>query len=601
MLSARRSGPLIWIPFGGAVLLVLVYLYLGRGEEGAAVTTPGPVDGWQPPEKDGSFWSKVPVHYPPPSIRPLPAGTPIRYQPVQATIFPAERDDARARRKERQQAVKQTFIKSWNAYRQYAWGSDELAPLSGGRRDHFGGWAATLVDSLDTLWIMDMKAEFDEAVATAEGINFAHTDMGVINIFETNIRFLGGFLSAFDLSGDKRLLRKAVEVGDMLYKAFDTPTRIPVARWDFHAAARGEKQVASNDTVFAELGTLSMEFTRLSMLTSDAKWFDAAQRITDLMAAQQDLSAIPGLWPVKFDGEKETFLWDSFFTLGSMADSAYEYLAKMPALTGGLLPIYRTMYEKAADAAMKYVFFRPLTPTNEDILISGYVHANDSRVELDPQGEQLVCFLGGLMALAARLFDREKDMDVAKRLVDGCLWVSKAFPHGIMPETFAMAACKPGERCEWDEKAWKREVLRRAKKDPGAADADAQADAIIEADRLPKTGFTAVPDRRYALRPEAVESAFVLYRITGREDLLETAWDMFTAINRTTSTELANSEVRDVTIAGNEEPEHRDSMESFWMAETLKYFYLIFSEPGLVSLDEFVFNTEAHPFRRLLG
>jgi len=38
-------------------------------------------------------------------------------------------------------------------------------------------------------------------------------------------------------------------------------------------------------------------------------------------------------------------------------------------------------------------------------------------------------------------------------------------------------------------------------------------------------------------------------------------------------------------------------MESFWMAETLKYFYLIFSEPELVSLDDFVFNTEAHPLR----
>jgi mannosyl-oligosaccharide alpha-1,2-mannosidase len=76
---------------------------------------------------------------------------------------------------------------------------------------------------------------------------------------------------------------------------------------------------------------------------------------------------------------------------------------------------------------------------------------------------------------------------------------------------------------------------------------------------------------------------------------------MFVAINRTTSTELANSAVHDVTTAREEKPEAADSMESFWMGETLKYFYLIFGDPRLVSLDEFVFNTEAHPFRRLVS
>jgi mannosyl-oligosaccharide alpha-1,2-mannosidase len=71
---------------------------------------------------------------------------------------------------------------------------------------------------------------------------------------------------------------------------------------------------------------------------------------------------------------------------------------------------------------------------------------------------------------------------------------------------------------------------------------------------------------------------------------------MFQAIDAVTKTQFANAAVRDVTV-GKKDVEMEDSMESFWMAETLKYLYLIFSEPELVSLDEFVFNTEAHPFR----
>lgn len=590
MLFARRST---LIPVT-AIILFLVYLYLWRNEGHVAVVIAKPVVGWQ--LHKSHFWENVPHHYPPPSIQPLPTGTPVRYPPVQTTAFPVEeKNEARAQRKEYQQAVKHTFAKCWRAYRVRAWGADELTPVSGARKDPFGGWAATLVDSLDTLWIMDMTAEFDEAVAKAEAIDFIHTELGEVNVFETNIRYLGGFLSAFDLSGDARLLRKGVEVGDMLYKAFDTPNHMPITRWNIHAAARGEKQVAGG-MLLAEVGSLSMEFTRLSMLTGDAKWFDAVQRITDEMAAQQNSTALPGLWPLTADGAKKIFNAGDFFTLGAMADSVYEYLPKMAAMMGGRLPMYQTMYEKAMDTATKHNLFRPLTPTNEDILVSGAVHAKDNKLELEPQGQHLVCFLGGLMALGGRLFGREKDMDAAKRLVDGCIWTYKALPHGIMPEVFSMAPCpKSNEGCKWDEEAWKQEVLRRANKDTSGS--TTEADAIIEEDRLPK-GFTSILDRRYILRPEAIESVFVLYRVTGREDLLESAWDMWTAINSATSTELANSAVDDVT--SKEKPRAADSMESFWMGETLKYFYLIFSDPGLVSLDEFVFNTEAHPFKRLV-
>ena len=171
----------------------------------------------------------------------------------------------------------------------------------------------------------------------------------------------------------------------------------------------------------AEIGSLSMELTRLSMLTGDDKYFDAAQRVADAMAAQQEGTAVPGLWPLMVDARSEVFdqgtgetsKFEGIFTLGAMADSAYEYLPKMAALAqGGLEKGYQGMYEKAADAAIKYNLFRPLTPGAEDILLSGQVqratdNVTEAILELEPQGQHLVCFLGGIVALGGRLFRQE--------------------------------------------------------------------------------------------------------------------------------------------------------------------------------------------------
>ncbi|KAL2127718.1 hypothetical protein VTI74DRAFT_10262 [Chaetomium olivicolor] len=107
--------------------------------------------------------------------------------------------------------------------------------------------------------------------------------------------------------------------------------------------------------------------------------------------------------------------------------------------------------------------------------------------------------------------------------------------------------------------------------------------------------FSAVRDPQYLLRPEAIESIFILYRITGKTDLLDVAWQMFESIRTATETRFAHSAISDVQATGY--TVKIDAMESFWIAETLKYFYLIFSEPELISLDDYVFNTEAHPLR----
>lgn len=94
--------------------------------------------------------------------------------------------------------------------------------------------------------------------------------------------------------------------------------------------------------------------------------------------------------------------------------------------------------------------------------------------------------------------------------------------------------------------------------------------------------------------PEVIESIFILYRITGDQKLRDAAWRIFETLDIHTRTEHGNAALRDMTLPD----EKTDSMGSHWMGSTLKYFYLIFSEPDMVSLDEFVFSTAGHPFKR---
>jgi mannosyl-oligosaccharide alpha-1,2-mannosidase len=163
---------------------------------------------------------------------PLPSGEPKAIPKIQ-TSQPQESNERKAWRVQRQQAVKGAFVKSWRAYEKYAWLQDEVTPISGGSKQTFGGWGASLVDSLDSLWILGLEDDLDKAVGALKHIDFTRAGHGMLNVFETTIRYLGGLLSAHDLSNGKYpvLLEKAVQLGDMLYAAFDTPNRMPITRW----------------------------------------------------------------------------------------------------------------------------------------------------------------------------------------------------------------------------------------------------------------------------------------------------------------------------------------------------------------------------------
>jgi hypothetical protein len=183
-------------------------------------------------------WSRYSEHHPIPteSIIPLPTDKPIAIPQIQADFAP-ETEENKKIRLHRKEEVKKAFLLSWNAYKKYAWGHDELTPLRAGSKDPFGGWGASLVDALDTLWIMGLKDEFEEAVTMVAKIDFTTTPNPKIAVFETVIRYLGGLLAAWDVSDGKYpvLRDKAVELAEVLYGAFDTPNRMPLLKYYWHA------------------------------------------------------------------------------------------------------------------------------------------------------------------------------------------------------------------------------------------------------------------------------------------------------------------------------------------------------------------------------
>lgn len=505
----------------------------------------------------------------------------------------------------RRDAVRESFTHSWEGYKKHAWLRDEVGPITGQYKDTFGGWAATLVDSLDSLWIMGMKEDFELAVKACEGIDFTTTDAKDINVFETTIRYMGGFLAAYDISGGKYpiLLLKAVEVGELLMSCFDTPNRMPISRWDWQKYGEGTAQTAPQRMLVSELGSLSLEFTHLSQLTGEKKYYDAVQRIGNVFEESQNTTKLPGMWPVTIDAEKPSFSDDTMFTLGGMSDSLYEYFPKQFLILGGLVSQPKTLYEKFIEVAKKHMFFRILNPKDELLLVSGDIRIKGIEPklepELEPRGQHLTCFTGGMVGLASKIFNRPDDLKVAEELTAGCVWAYDSNANGIAPEIYSVTPCPKNQECKWSEQDWHAEI-EKSFPNIGATAEETQKriQTIIKEQRLPP-GFTHIDDKRYILRPEAIESVFLMYRITGDRKWQDAAWRMFQAVERVSRTPIAASAVWDITVEPKDlAPQKMDSMESFWLAETLKYFYLCFEDFGVVSLDEFVLNTEAHPLRR---
>lgn len=741
---------------------------------------------WRPQDGTQPRWQKPQIHFPldPQKVMNLPNSEPVKLPKIQAK-FSTESSAEKRDRISKLNTVKTSFLHAWKGYKKHGLPHDEVKPISKTFADPFMGWGATLVDSLDTLWIMGLEDEFRNATSLIAKIDFQTSLRKDIPLFETVIRYLGGLLGAYDVSDYKYpvLLTKAEELAEILMGAFDTPNRMPITFYNWAPSYTSQSHRAGSHAVMAELGSLSVEMTRLAQLTGNRKYYDAIARVTNEFEKWQPETLIPGLWPLKVDasGCKKVdhrgttvngdmslpVLMDSeadaeadaavihkveedpaylpvpatkgkvesqnlerrappvtdprrkhqtpprpmqyveqellavectpqglapapnkaeIYGIGGQADSTYEYLPKMHALLRGRTGQYERMYKSSAKAIRETLLFRPMIKDSTRKILFAAKHeldpkANDAKKEvISYEITHLSCFVGGMFALGARLFGIKEDLELAKQLTDGCVWAYSSMPAGIMAETATIVPCPDLKVCKWDQKKWhdaldpdikeritavdqwnekQKEIYESSKSlaikeaavaDEGiaaertpAAKAESSQDRVerslsdevpsattsfldyeqrdedgaefatgpiefvpktafshdryvqarIQEERLPPS-YTKITARHYGLRPEAIESVFYMYRITGDNIWRQKGWEMFGAIQSATQTEVANAGVKDVTSGLGDLD---DTMESFWLAETLKYFYLLFDEPERWSLDHWVLNTEAHFLR----
>ncbi|KAJ1666220.1 hypothetical protein IW140_003208 [Coemansia sp. RSA 1813] len=501
---------------------------------------------------------------------------PADYWPGPRVTIPSERDkenDTAHTDEERREVIKAAMKHAWDGYHTYAFGNDELQPVTNKSNNKWGGWGVTLIDALDTLYIMGLHKEFNQGVTHVTTVDFSKAQSGFKTpFFEMVIRSLAGLLTAYEMSLDRRLLAKAQEIGDVLMPAFNTSTGIPYPRVDVNA----KRAIPSDRVCLAEAGTVQLEYWKLSELTGDPKYHEAAQRVVDIL--DQAEKPYPGLYPIWIDINSAKLV-SGKITFGGQGDSWYEYMIKQYVFSRHSNDQYRRMYEESIDAMKEKMVQRSIYDPS-----MYYVGDLDSTAKkFSPMYQHLTCFVPGMLALGSKVLDRPDDLELAKSLVYTCFKMYNTTATGLSPEY----------------------VLFRDSYDKGLSPSysdNSDEFAITQlsgaSNKEMKDGFYLGGNKGYILRPETLESIMVMYRITGDPMYKEWGWEIFKAIDKWTRTRSAFSAYRDVTSTQGSS-QWTDSMESFFLAETLKYLYLLFSPVDYYSLDEYVFNTEAHPFKIL--
>jgi len=216
--------------------------------------------------------------------------------------------------------VKAEFKWAWDHYVARAWGKDEINPVSGTSQSFFidgHDLGLSLVEALDTLWIMELDDEFQAGVDWVKA-NLDFDIDGFAQVFETNIRLVGGLLSAHLASGDPVLLAKAKDLADRLMKAFDaSPHGLPYRYVNLRTGA-----VRDPETNLAEIGTYATEFGLLGQLTGEPKCYAAAKRA---MKHGLDMRSDKGLMAANIHAETGQFTSRNA-SIDVYADSFYEYL-----------------------------------------------------------------------------------------------------------------------------------------------------------------------------------------------------------------------------------------------------------------------------------
>lgn len=186
---------------------------------------------------------------------------------------------------------------SWAGYKNFAWGHDNLKPITQSYSDWFG-LGLTIVDAIDTLYIADMQEEYDEARRWIESSLKLDINKDV-NLFETTIRVLGGLLSIYHLSGEDIYLTKAVELGNRMLPCFESPSSIPYSDVNL-LSMKAHAPKWSPDSSTSEVTTIQLEFRDLSRVTNDPVYETAVAKVSEKV---HELPKTDGLVPIFINGE----------------------------------------------------------------------------------------------------------------------------------------------------------------------------------------------------------------------------------------------------------------------------------------------------------
>src|SRR5205809_2982006 len=426
------------------------------------------------------------------------------------------REDAHARAVATR--VRTEFLHAWTNYEKYAWGHDALKPLSKTPHDWYGqSLLMTPVDALDTLILMKLDDEAAKAKALiVKDLSFDR-DLYVKN-FEIAIRLLGGLLSSYQLTNDKRLLDLADDLGNRLLPVFNSPTGLPYVYVNLKTG-----QVRDPKTNPAETGTLLLELGTLSKLAGKPVYYEKAKRaLAETFKRRSSIGLVGSTINI------ETGEWmDADSHISGGIDSYYEYLWKCWLLFGDK-DCYE-MWQAGIPAINKY-----LADEVRGELWYGHADMNT--------GSRTAPEYGALDAFFPAVLAHSGDVARARRLQNSSFKMWNL--HGIEPEII-----------------------------------DYKTMQIVY--------------NGYHLRPEIVESTYYLHYFTRDPQYRKMGEKIFDDFVKYCRVDAGYAALTDVITK-----EKCDEMESFVLAETFKYFYLILAPPDTLDFDKVVFNTEAHPLRR---
>lgn len=525
----------------------------------------------------------------------------------------------------RQSAILDAFNHSWSAYKRDAWGYDEYHPISKQGSNlsgkHGQGIGYTIVDTLDTLILLGLKQDYEQARNWLRDVLDWNVP-GRMNVFETTIRTLGGLLSAAALIRDpphpnfvaneqdaQMLIARAVELAERLKPAFDTPSGVPLREVDLETGEAFPDLNNNNSSSLAEATTVQLEFKYLAHLTGNLEYWRIAERPMQVVRnATARLTHLQGLLPIFLNPINGHF-YNGEIRLGSRGDSYYEYLIKQWLQTGRTEKVYREMYDHAL-GGIKRLLTKPSVHSQPPLMFTVELaprRAMDGRpyMQLVPKQDHLVCFLGGAMMLGSTstqdIFgDASKrplppisdvgvgdetdieDWRLGHEFVRTCMDTYTKTKTGLSPEIAFFQTPSDLNITDSQMLAANRAPLPRG------------VDWYIKKPPPSYSGRTnPLIDSRNILRPETVESLFIAFSLTGDEIYRDWGWQIFQAFEKHCKVESGGySSIDDVDA---ESPGKVDKMETFWLSETLKYLYLLFADRDTLPLNKWVLNTEAHP------